>query len=440
MEEEKQVMEGAATAARRRLVIGVGFWVQGFRLFPWLGVNFFLKDGMGVAASSLQILQASANLPMVAKPLIGLLSDAVPIRGHRRLPYVAIGALLQAISWLAIALWQDISLQVLTIFLLLSNFGASICEVANDAIVAESGKKAASSSGSGQLQSFAWMFGSSAGALGNLLGGIALSYFSPKVMFLFFAILLLLQFFTTVAIPEGSLKLPKVATSTNLSALTSIRKQVKELSCALSMPEMFWSIIWFTASYAVIPFLLGTMFFYQTEVLRLDSSVIGLSKVFGQVALLAWSMSYNKYFKTMSARKLLSVLQFVTALVMLSDVLFVQGVYRKVGIPDSIYTIVFSGLLEGLMFFKVLPFSVHVAKLCPAGCEGSVMAFVMSALALATIVSGYLGVALAAFMGVSGDDFSALPACLLIEAACTMLPLCCSSLIKERREKEKKQE
>jgi len=353
---------------------------------------------------------------------------------------VVVPALLQAISWLAIALWQDISLQVLTIFLLLSNFGASICEVANDAIVAEAGKIVTSSSGSGQLQSFAWMFGSSAGALGNLLGGIALSYFSPKIMFLFFAILLLLQFFTTVAIPESSLKLPKAATPSNLSALTSIRKQVKELSCALSMPEMFWSIIWFTVSYAVIPFLLGTMFFYQTEVLRLDSSVIGLSKVFGQVALLAWSMSYNKYFKTMSARKVLSVLQFVTALIMLSDVLFVQGIYRKVGIPDSIYTIVFSGLLEGLMFFKVLPFSVLIAKLCPAGCEGSVMAFVMSALALATIVSGYLGVALAAFMGVSGDDFSALPACLLIEAVCTILPLCCSSLIKERREKEKKEE
>lgn len=89
--EEKVAVEAAAAEARRRMVIGVGFWVQGFRLFPWLGVNFFLKDGMGVAASSLQILQASANLPMVAKPLLGLLSDAVPIRGHRRLPYVAIG-------------------------------------------------------------------------------------------------------------------------------------------------------------------------------------------------------------------------------------------------------------------------------------------------------------------------------------------------------------
>jgi MFS family permease len=349
-----------------------------------------------------------------------------------------VAALLQAISWLSIALWPAISLPILTMFLLLSNFGASICEVANDAIVAEAGKQATSSSGSGQLQSFAWMFGSSAGALGNLLGGIALSYFSPRVMFLFFAILLLLQFINTVAIPESSLKLPKAAT--NLSAISSIRRQIKELSCALCMPDMFWLIIWFSVSYAVIPFLLGTMFFYQTEVLRLDSSVIGLSKVFGQVALLAWSMSYNKYFKTMSARKVLSVLQFVTALVMLSDVLFVQGIYRKIGVPDSIYTIVFSGLLEGLMFFKVLPFSVHVVKLCPAGCEGSVMAFVMSALALATIFSGYLGVALAAFMGVSGDNFSALPTCLLIEAACTMLPLCWSTLIKERREKDKKEE
>jgi Na+-translocating ferredoxin:NAD+ oxidoreductase RnfA subunit len=65
--EEKQAVMAAETDARRRLVIGVGFLVQGFRLFPWLGVNFFLKDGMGVAASSLQILQASANLPMVNK-------------------------------------------------------------------------------------------------------------------------------------------------------------------------------------------------------------------------------------------------------------------------------------------------------------------------------------------------------------------------------------
>ncbi|KAG8100933.1 hypothetical protein GUJ93_ZPchr0164g26833 [Zizania palustris] len=254
MEKEKK-LEGERVEATRRRVIGMGFWVQGFRLFPWLGVNFFLKDGMGVAASSLQILQASANLPMVAKPLVGLISDSVPICGYRRLPYVAVGALLQAISCRG---WQ-----------------------ASDLILRVS-------------SALPWLY---------------------------------------------------------LRAPSNSRRQI--------------------------------LIYQQSPA---------------------------------------------------------SGIYRNFGIPDSIYTIVFSGLLEGLMLFKVLPFSVLVAKLCPGGCEGSVMAFVMSALALATIISGYLGVALAEFMGASGGDFSALPACLLIEAACTMLPLCFSSLIKERGEKVKKEE
>jgi len=94
--EEKVAAEAAAAEARRRLVIGVGFWVQGFRLFPWLGVNFFLKDGMGVAASSLQILQASANLPMVAKPLLGLLSET-----PTPFPYAGTGACLTSPSALS---------------------------------------------------------------------------------------------------------------------------------------------------------------------------------------------------------------------------------------------------------------------------------------------------------------------------------------------------
>ena len=123
---------------------------------------------------------------------------------------------------------------------------------------------------------------------------------------------------------------------------------------------------------------------------------------------------------------------------MLSDVLFVKGIYRGFGIPDWVYVLIFSGLSEAALFVKVLPFSVLVAKLCPPGCEGSVMAFVMSALALATIVSGYFGVALASFLGVSGNDFSNLPLCILIEAGCTMLPLLGSSWISEGKVAEKK--
>ncbi|KAI3981021.1 hypothetical protein MKX01_012176 [Papaver californicum] len=410
-------------------ILGFGYWIQGLRCFPWMAVNFYLKDGLHLDPSSLQILMNSANLPMVGKPLYGVISDAVYINGQHRIPYIAIGVLLQALSWLAIALLppSTMSISVISLFLLLSNLGASVVEVANDALVAESGKQPTaperSEKSSGQLQSFVWMCVSVGGVLGNLLGGIAINKYSPQFMFLSFGILLVLQFFVTVAVREKSLNLPKSSSS------SGIRKQLSELSMALRRPDIAYSIAWFAASFAVVPILTGTMFFYQTQHLKLDSSVLGISKVFGQLGMLVWGSVYNGKLKSISPRKLMSAVQATTAILMLSDVLFVNGTYLNMGIPNSVYVVIFSGLLEILLLFKALPFTVLIAELCPRGCEGSLMAFVMSSIALASIVSGYFGVALASYTGITGEDFSGLPQAIVIQAACTVLPLFLSSWI-----------
>ncbi|PHT55819.1 putative folate-biopterin transporter 7 [Capsicum baccatum] len=341
------------------------------------------------------ILQSSANLPMVAKPFYGILSDSFSIFGQHRVPYIAFGAFLQAVSWIAIFLSpSNISFFTITLYLLLGNLGASVVEVANDAMVAELGKPPSSSSknrqnsSSGQLQSFVWIASSVGGVLGNLAGGIAIDRFSPQVMFLMFGILLSIQFLVTIFIHENSLDLPKSPSN------RGIKKQLSELLVALQKPEIYYSIIWFAASYAMIPALTGTMFYYQTQ-----------------------------------HRKLISAIQATMAVFMFSDFLFVKGVYRMFGIPDSLYVVLFSGLLEVLYFFKILPFTVVMAQLCPPGCEGSVMAFLMSALALALIISGWIGVALSSFFQVTGNDFSGLPHALLIQAVCTLLPVYWSSCI-----------
>ncbi|XP_057969979.1 probable folate-biopterin transporter 7 [Malania oleifera] len=321
----------------------------------------------------------------------------------------------------------------MTLYLLLGNLGASIVEVANDAIVAETGKRPGSS---GELQSYVWMASSVGGVLGNLLGGVAIYQFSPKTMFLLFGLLLTIQFLITIFVRESSLNLPKSPSD------IGVRKQLSELLVALRKPEIAHSIVWFAASYAVIPVLTGTMFFYQAQCLKIDSSVLGISKVFGQAAMLLWSVLYNRHLKLVPPRKLISAIQVMMAVFMVSDVLFVKEIYRKTGVPDSVYVVIFSGLLEVLFFFKILPFSVLVPQLCPPGCEGSLMAFLMSAIALSFIVSGYLGVALASYVGVTGNDFSGLPRGLLIQAVCTLVPLYWSSCIpddvkpKTRRKKD----
>jgi len=89
--EIKMVTSDSGGGGKLTKVLGLGYWVQGFRCFPWLVVSFYLKDGLNVDPSTLQILQNSANLPMVGKPLYGLVSDSVYIYGQHRVPYIAFG-------------------------------------------------------------------------------------------------------------------------------------------------------------------------------------------------------------------------------------------------------------------------------------------------------------------------------------------------------------
>ncbi|KAJ0694721.1 putative MFS transporter superfamily, biopterin transporter family [Helianthus annuus] len=409
---------------RREMLLGLGFWIQGFRCFPWMAVIFFLKDGLHVDPSTLQILLNSANLPMVAKPFYGLVSDSFYFFGQHRIPYIAGGALLQALSWFAIASSPSstISFFTISIYLLLGNLGAAIVEVANDAVVAECAKQPTTNNNSADLQSFAWVAAAIGGISGNLLGGLSVDQFSPRAMFLFFGILLILQFFITVSVSEKSLDLPKNHSKHD------IRSQFSELLLVLRRPEIYQPIIWFSVSFAVIPALTGSMFYYQTQHLNIESSVLGISKVFGQITMLLWGVVYKRHLKSLPPRTLIASIQGTMACLMVSDALFVNGFYRSLGIPDSLYVVVVSGFLEVVYYFKILPFSILMAKLCPPGCEGSLMAFVMSTIALAFIVSGYIGVTLASWV-VTETDVSGLRNALVIQAVCTIVPLLWSSYI-----------
>ena len=181
---------------------------------------------------------------------------------------------------------------------------------------------------SGELQSFVWIASSAGGVLGNLLGGIAINIYGPQAMFLLFSLTVALQLFIIITGRESSLNLPKS------SSRVGLRKQLSELSVALQKPEIACSITWLAASNAIIPALTGTMFFYQTQYLNINSSVLGISKVFGQAAMLLWSVIYNRFLKSVPSKKLIAAIQGVMALFMLSDVLFVKGVYRSMGVPD----------------------------------------------------------------------------------------------------------
>ncbi|KAK9725579.1 hypothetical protein RND81_05G154500 [Saponaria officinalis] len=304
---------------------------------------------------------------------------------------------------------------------LLSNLGAAITEVAQDALIAEYGQKHKLVG----LQSYTFMAIAVAGILGNMVGGLLLSKTHPKTLLLIFTTLLVLQLFISLSTKEEWLGLSKPPHHRlkHDSISSSVKRQLSDLIAALSGEKISRPLIWIVASIAVVPMLAGPFFCYQTQFLNLDPSVIGMSKVIGQMLLLSLTVLYNQFWKNIPLRKLIARVQIIYAVSILLDVVLVKQVNLKIGIPNEVFTSCFLGLAEAIGTFKTVPFFVLIGSLCPPGCEASVTAFLASVLTLSSIVSGFVGVGLAGVLGITSGNYSNLPVGITLQCLAALVPL-----------------
>ncbi|KAL1808595.1 hypothetical protein ACET3Z_025585 [Daucus carota] len=405
------------------ILCGFGYWVQGFRCFPWLALNFHMAHYLNLHPSTLQLVQNTGNLPMVAKPLYGILSDALYIGGAHRIPYISIGVLLQVLSWGSLALIPVAgkALPILMACVLFSNLGASITEVAKDALVAEYGVKNKMAG----LQSYAFMALACGGILGNLLGGYSLLRLPPRSMCLVFAGFLSLQLTISIATREESLGLEKPINQSLMSkpVLRTFKEQYSDLVVAISEENISRPLIWIVASICLVPILSGSVFCYQTQCLNLNPSIIGMSRVTSQIILLSATVLYGRFWRNVPLRKLIGMVQSLYATSLFLDLALVNQLNLKFGISNEIFTLCFSGITEAIAQFKLLPFQMLIASLAPPGCEGSLMSFMASAVCLSSIVGGFLGVGLASILGITLDNYSNLSLGIIIQFIAALVSL-----------------
>uniref|UniRef100_A0A803MVF7 Ubiquitin-like protease family profile domain-containing protein n=1 Tax=Chenopodium quinoa TaxID=63459 RepID=A0A803MVF7_CHEQI len=304
---------------------------------------------------------------------------------------------------------------------LLSNLGAAVTEVAQDALIAEYGQKHKIVG----LQSYTFMAIAVAGILGNSLGGILLSKSHPRTLLSIFTLLLSVQLLISISTKEESLGLSKPLSTIveQSSSLSNIKRQFSDLLVALSDDKISRPLFWVVASIAMVPMLTGSIFCYQTQSLNLDPSVIGVSKVIGQMLLLSLTVLYDRYWKNIPIRKLIGIVQFLYAFSLLLDLVLVTQSNLKFGIPNNVFALCFSGLAETIATFKTVPFFVLIGSLCPSGCEASVTAFLASALTLSTIVSGFFGIGLASVLGITSDNYTSLSVGIMLQSLAALVPL-----------------
>ncbi|XP_021865656.1 probable folate-biopterin transporter 8, chloroplastic isoform X2 [Spinacia oleracea] len=331
---------------------------------------------------------------------------------------------LEVLSWGPLSLIPFVgeALPTLMACVLLSNLGAAITEVAQDALIAEYGQKHKIVG----IQSYAFMAIAVAGILGNSLGGILVSKIHPRALLLIFSLLLSVQLLISLLTKEESLGLQKPLSadqSSISSTLSNIKRQFSSLQVALSEDKISRPLLWAVASIAVVPMLTGSIFCYQTQSLNLDPSIIGISKVIGQMLLLSLTVLYNRYWKNIPMRKLIGKVQCLYAFSLLLDLILVKQINLKLGVPNNVFVLCFSGLAETIAIFKTVPFFVLIGSLCPWGCEASVTAFLASALTLSSIISCFLGIGLTSILGITSDNYSGLSVGIMLQSLAALVPL-----------------
>lgn len=330
---------------------------------------------------------------------------------------------LQGLAWGSLAIFPRARevLPSLMAFVLLSNLGASITEVAKDALVAEYGSIYQMNG----LQSYALMASAFGGIFGNLLGGYCLLKTPPRILFLAFTALLSLQLTVSLSSKEESLGLPQIreVSTQRSSVLEILKRQFLDLMGIVQTDEISQPLTWILASIAMVPLLSGSVFCYQTQVLNLDPSVIGMSKVIGQLMLLCLTVVYDRYWKTLPMRPLIYIVQLLYAFSILFDYILVKQINLVFGISNKAFVLCFSSVAEILAQFKILPFSVLLANMCPGGCEGSITSFLASTLCLSSVVSAFTGVGMSNMIGITSKNYTNLPAGILIQSLAALVPL-----------------
>lgn len=393
----------------------------------------FLFAELGVSASRLQVLKAAAISPWALKPVIALLSDALPICGYRKMPYVVITTLLSFVGALVVGFELSTTAPAIVASLFLIFLQVSTVDLLVEAKQSEEVKWKAKLGP--QLFTFTWLGINVGQVAGVCLLGPLIHHFGPRLPYLIAAPLIFLVLWPAlsnflgerpVAIEEQgpdlrllrrhpvlvSLTLLIGALVLLLIAATFLLDEAKLLGVALGFASVVLSgflvfIRWEIAGPVIFYFLLGllslnvegALFYFYTDLPESYPAGPHFTAYFYTtglggatfVGIMVGFISGAEIFKSWSYRGILKVTIVCRAA---TQLLLVPALLRwtaAVGIPDSLWVLLVMALDSVVFAWRWIPKQVMGAHLTPLGVEATMLGLSAGTFNMAMILSAYLG-------------------------------------------------
>eukprot|EP00474_Spongospora_subterranea_P009124 CRZ09582.1 hypothetical protein [Spongospora subterranea] len=396
---------------------------------PLLPTKTILMDELRCSPSTMAFVMSWINLPWGVKPVYGFISDSFPIRGYRRTPYLCLGLLANAMSWLALSyIGASLGLYHVFFWLFMSSLSLVVADAAIDSLLVDC-VQLESTANLGELQSGVWISRSVGSLLSASAAGIAMDHYgmSSETMFAIAAVFALSGLFAVQVVREVPDYSPK-------------QRPLVVFKTRLADLVRFWSTdcIWRTCGFVLLfsasPTSGDVIFYFMRTTLGFSLSFLGVLTVAGHASYIIGSWLYRDYLRKLSFRTLMKGTIWVAFGVGMTTVIVVKRWNKMFYIPDHAFVLGDTIFLAVCAQIAFMPVIVLAAKMAPPGAEGTIYNSVISVSNLGSVFSEFSGGVLTNLLDVREDNFTNLWLLILICNLTTLLPLPFLWMLPEIRE------
>lgn len=393
---------------------GFILFVHGLQGIHQLAVNYFFKDYLKVSPATLSSVITVTWLPGVFEPLYGIATDAMPIMGYRRKPYLVLCGVVACASWILMATLVDQVWSAL-ICMAVQSFAMCFTMVVTQALVVEK-SRGKSQEYAGRLQTCVWGARETGALLSSFLGGWLLSLMTARDVF-WLAALVPLSLIPVACLVEDEC----VGGSTSWSELEA-STGIRSIYRTFCHPQI-WKPCAFLLFFHATPSTGATWFYFYTDVTEFSSTFQGTMALVGSVFSLLGVFFFDAALRKVRFVSIILWGTLICSALGLSQIFLILRWNLEWGIPDK-WFVLGEGAITGVVSWAIsMPIFVLAARVCPKGLEATMYSMILGCNTLGWCIGTQLGSLLTWQLGITEHNLDHFWILVLVCHLSSLLPL-----------------
>ncbi|XP_070027545.1 putative folate-biopterin transporter 3 [Nicotiana tabacum] len=384
-----------------------------------ISTQYYMKDEQKLQPSEAQIYSGIIQLPWIVKPLWGLLTDTLPIRGYRRRPYFILAGFLGAFAMLSLSFGDKLQLASALLCLMGGSAAQAVADVTIDACVTEN--SISHPSLASDMQSLCGVSSSVGQLIGYTLSGFLVHLIGSKGVFGVLSIPAALVILVGMMLHE-----PFIHNVAYRQVGQKFLDACKAMWMALKCENVWRPCLYMYISLALSLHIHEGMFYWYTDAKDgplFSKEIVGTISSVGAVGYLLGVLLYQNSFKNHPFRFVLFWSQLLYGASGLLDLILISRVNLQFGIPDYVVAVCDAAISHMIGRLRWMPLLVLSSKLCPSGIEGTFFALLMSIDHVGSLTASWAGGLLLHTLNVTRTQFDNLWIAVVIRSISRVLPI-----------------